>query len=468
MAVNYFAGFNPDALDPNKALVNSLYQGAQLQGVQAEAAAQQQKALQLQQARELEGKRQLAVQALLTDPSPQNFTAYTAMFPEHSEAIKRAWDIKSEGAKNDEQKFYGRVYSTLDSGNAALTKQIIDGRIEAIKNGNGDKDELHVLQTVSDGLNSADPAVLQSNMRQAQGLTGLYLASIDDKWASSLSDYNKDGREAGLYPSVVAKARAEAREATTKANYAQDIIEADLEDKQSGIELRDAQIQNYADDAEYKRATIKLRALEAKTARANNALERQKLELQVEEQRQKLATMRTDKQAEIAEAGASFDTTLATLDKLAKHPGLSSAVGLKDGTQYLPGTDAADFNALLKTFDAQAFLSQVDKMRGLGALTDKEGPKLSASIATLTTDQSEASFKKNLGEAITILNNAKARLASKQAGYNSAGGNWGDGGQSAATGKTYSRNQVAAWAKSRGIDVNTAIQKITESGGQVK
>ncbi len=97
------------------------------------------------------------------------------------------------------------------------------------------------------------------------------------------------------------------------------------------------------------------------------------------------------------------------------HPGLSTAVGVKGltggflGGWVVPGTDAADFNAELDAMKAQVFLPMVQSMKGMGALSNAEGEKLTAAIGALSPQQSEVQFKKSVNRIIDDLRTYKQR-----------------------------------------------------------
>lgn len=111
----------------------------------------------------------------------------------------------------------------------------------------------------------------------------------------------------------------------------------------------------------------------------------------------------------------AFDRAIGTADRLKKHPGLSSAVGVKGlgggllGGWVVPGTDAADFNAELDAMKAQVFLPMVQSMKGMGALSNAEGEKLTAAIGALSPKQSEGQFKASLNRIIGDLQTYKKR-----------------------------------------------------------
>lgn len=244
MAVNYFAGFNPDALDPNKALVSSLYQGAQLQGVQAEAAAQQQKALQLQQARELETKRQMLAQELFDNPTAKSYSQFMVLFPEQAEAMQKSFNVLSEAEQKDQTNLALRLQFTTENGNVGLTKSNVDTYLDALKNSKGDPQSIHIFQTVSDGLASSDPEQQQQAMRMAKGLSGLFLKTANKDIVGNITALGEDARKQELQPSTVDKAVADADKARVEADNAQEVITADLENKRAGTEKTRADITN--------------------------------------------------------------------------------------------------------------------------------------------------------------------------------------------------------------------------------
>jgi len=110
----------------------------------------------------------------------------------------------------------------------------------------------------------------------------------------------------------------------------------------------------------------------------------------------------------------AFDSALATLDRIDKHPGKKAGVGF-GGSQLslIPGTDAAGFRAQLETFKAQTFLPMVASLKGMGALSDAEGKKLTDAVGALSPDMPEKEFNAQIAIIRKDLNDAKARAAGK-------------------------------------------------------
>lgn len=113
----------------------------------------------------------------------------------------------------------------------------------------------------------------------------------------------------------------------------------------------------------------------------------------------------------------AFDRAIGTAQRLLRHPGLNAGVGMPsinpfDGNlagYVVPGSKAADFRTDLDTMKSQVFLPMVQSMKGMGALSNAEGEKLTAAIGNLSTRQSEGSFKASLQRIIKDLSYYKQR-----------------------------------------------------------
>lgn len=99
--------------------------------------------------------------------------------------------------------------------------------------------------------------------------------------------------------------------------------------------------------------------------------------------------------AKVALPAAEKTTARAVrmLDELESHRGFSDGVGFIVGRLPALTPGAADFRERVEQVDAMVFGDAVEVMRGLGALTDKEGPKVTAARARLKTAKSEEDFK---------------------------------------------------------------------------
>lgn len=117
----------------------------------------------------------------------------------------------------------------------------------------------------------------------------------------------------------------------------------------------------------------------------------------------------------VEDGKSAIDNTMSTIDRLMDHPGRVSATGLSsvlDPRNYTPGTDAYDFGKELESFDSKLFLSNIQSMKGMGALSNAEGAKVSAAAGAIKPGMSEGAFAENLGIIRKELEKAKARMDS--------------------------------------------------------
>lgn len=111
----------------------------------------------------------------------------------------------------------------------------------------------------------------------------------------------------------------------------------------------------------------------------------------------------------------TLDRSLGTVERLLAHPGRATATGLSgaiDPRNYIPGTNAKDFQKELETFDAQLFLSNVKQLKGMGQLSDAEGKKVSAAAGAIKPGMSDKAIENNLNIIRSELGKAKVRMMS--------------------------------------------------------
>lgn len=110
----------------------------------------------------------------------------------------------------------------------------------------------------------------------------------------------------------------------------------------------------------------------------------------------------------------AFDRAINSIDSIKKHPGMRAAIGSGfDPAAFgsynpftaagragkpMAGTAAAGFIARLGALKAQVFLPMVQSMKGMGALSNAEGEKLTAAIGAMDDSMPEDDFLKSVDE----------------------------------------------------------------------
>ena len=120
---------------------------------------------------------------------------------------------------------------------------------------------------------------------------------------------------------------------------------------------------------------------------------------------------------EVQDARAKMETTTmgldameSTLNQIVNHPGLEKYIGTLTGPGWAlkPGTEQADFKALLEQLQGQTFMQAYQQLKGGGPITDIEGKKAADAMIRASRTQSVEAFRKAMGEAQEHLRRARA------------------------------------------------------------
>lgn len=171
-------------------------------------------------------------------------------------------------------------------------------------------------------------------------------------------------------------------------------------------------------------ATLRGQTLADARAREANDTQRQ---LVMQEKGLKVAQLQdqADQRQRTRDAGVSnIANQIAVIDKALAHPGRETATGMSgtvDPRNYLPGTDAADFRAVLDQVGGAAFLQAFESLKGGGQITEVEGKKATDAMARLSRAQSDAEFKRSLEDLRQVMTTGYKRLAGQDYAGSSAG-----------------------------------------------
>ena len=118
-------------------------------------------------------------------------------------------------------------------------------------------------------------------------------------------------------------------------------------------------------------------------------------------------------QASAPQELANMQQMLDTIDAVANHPGLDVAVGSVQGRLPALTEKGADFTAKLAQLQGQTFLQAFQSLKGGGQITEIEGQKAEAAIASLTRAQSEKQFKEALETLKGVVTGAMDRIRNR-------------------------------------------------------
>lgn len=167
---------------------------------------------------------------------------------------------------------------------------------------------------------------------------------------------------------------------------------------------------------EIRREEQRQRALDRELSHETNQLKRDELQIKIDEKKTSIAQKKKDIVFTAESSIGSIGKAITTTEQLLKGDDLEKAAGVSSLFFTTPGSDAANFEATLETFKSQQFIQEVDKMRGLGALGEKEGERLIASAGSLNLSMSDKRLRKEIGDIQSTLKNAKLKMQKKFSG----------------------------------------------------
>ena len=376
--------------------------GATIVDVEAKRAeaARQQQAMQQQQ-------QQLAQEQarFFTNPNPtmRDAARFASMLsPEQSKAFLPYMEGITKEQQQGFLKTTGNLLSLLETKPELFTQEAT--KLAQASRNSGD--EADALQYEQMATMAADPknrsAVFVSLAAKAAPIPGA------DKMFESFSKARDTAQTQELFPSKLGEAQSNAQKAAVAAKFAESNAALDLQKK--GWDITKIQ-----EDIKIAKQNAGIAALNSQIAREGNAIKREENQLKLRGMIDKRDTAVREKAAEVESARADMDNFLNTADRVLKTPKnvIGSAAGPISARVPTLSQDTADFEALVETLGSQAFMSQIPKMKGSGALSEREGDKLQASLQNLSLKQSPERLVENVKEAQRLILKARSTLSKK-------------------------------------------------------
>lgn len=190
---------------------------------------------------------------------------------------------------------------------------------------------------------------------------------------------------------------------TIRSNQASEAVQwANNNIAQQNVNLRRMEL----DDKKYDR----------QIANETNAIKLADLQDKRQQNQQAIEQAKRDK-ADAYNAGIdTLSRTIDTATKVLNSPGFTGYFGTNLNplsSRYIPGTDAADTEALVDTLKSQGFMSGIQQMKGMGALSNAEGQKVMDAIGNLSASQSEKSARAAINTIISTTQRAQQRMQQK-------------------------------------------------------
>lgn len=263
------------------------------------------------------------------------------------------------------------IYAAQQSGNLGLARQQMERAKDNLIR-SGDLERANEMQNLIQ-VHDQDP-------RAAESMVGIGLASMDKNFATGIKTLGEEARERQISPLKTQK----------------------LQEDITGSQF----------DRQIKQLETQIKQEDSMTRRGELMMKRDEL-LAKSDQQKREAGSALQSQLE------KMDNTLNTIKTIRSHPfitdpGILSGPGTVRGMleRKVPGTQATDFNALIKTLNSQQFMNGINEMRGLGALNQAEGERIENTIRTINPDISAAALKDSLNTIESTLERARQKALS--------------------------------------------------------
>lgn len=383
--------------NPAEAVTGGLQQGVQLASMmeRADLISAQKRQTELENAAlrakaQIQADQQAAIKAFYDIPSEKRTAAdyekLTATLPkEQAENIRAGFDAKTKQQQQQELLFGGQVFSALRSGDRETANTLLRQRADASRNA-GDEANARAYE------NAAEMAAIAPD--QAELFVGTTLAALPGgkEFINNVAAQSEMRTSEAMAPGKIAKAIAEGKTAEIIAATEQKMRDAEIAMKKAQTDSARASA-----GASYASAKRTLRDIQH-----IDAMEPGQVALLAAQTQSELAEA-AKKRGEGGAAGV-LDAGQRVLDTVSALRGmkggdfkvLGDVAGPVRGKLPTVTGSSADAESAIETLKSQVFLQQIKNMKGMGALSEKEGDKLTASVANLSLTQSPERLQKNI------------------------------------------------------------------------
>lgn len=421
-----------DVQNPVQSAMTGLTQGMQIgQFMQAKEQAERE-AVQKQQMQE-----ELSVFASKPNKTHDDYANIMAQYPALAENFQKSYEVLDSGRQQGLFKTASNVYAAIKSNRPDIAKNILETEARGHENAGRTEDAERVRQMAK--MADENPQALMTN-------AGWIMASSDmSKFkdiSGALGEIQMLPEEINLKKAQTDKTKAEAEKTETenlwygdKAQAEIDNLESQVEDRQVGRVLQkqemDQKNQQFYDNLDQQQTQF-YETLNQEERKLTQTI------FNVKEKPQQRME-RLEKVNKFASASQTAANTAKLAAELANDPNLSNYIGgyWNRAMRNTPGTDEYNFAQKIETLKSQAFLIGAESLKGLGAMTEMEGGKVTIALGNLNPSQDVGEFQKQLS-ALARAASGVSTTANKNAQIY------------ATKGKGYSAEVVEA-AKARGV-----------------
>ena len=240
------------------------------------------------------------------------------------------------------------------------------------------------------------------------------LTADESQWPGMIEQLNPKLETFGLPPLVLENLSKD------KFKQVMDVSQSFIDDPNKLTKFQQSKLDIQKDaqgirqqEADLRSSEAKERELDRQLKRETNDIKKEELQIKLAEKKKEIEEAKREKKFQQDNNIKSIDTSIGTISRMLQGSKLESAAGVSANFPTVAGSDASDFEADLETLQSQAFLGEIGKMKGMGALSENEGKKLAQAIGALTINQSDKKLRLELERIRKVMETAKKSLVSK-------------------------------------------------------
>lgn len=394
---------------------------AQEEGVQLENQAKQQLAVR-------NAELQADIKGLMAQPTTDAISKMMLKYPHLSESYQRG--LSAIGAEEQKARIQEgtQVYAAILNGQPELGAQILKDTAAALRE-SGNTGQAVTYERMAQMVEVAPEG--------AQTTIGMMLATAmgPDKFQQTFKELEDQRRGRMTEKDVARETAAKATKAERDAEVA--AVQSRFAESNAVLDIQQKgwNVANLITDVDVKKMNMRIAQAELQLKKNQDARDAQRLQMDIDKmKKERDETVRT-KTAELEQSVGNIDNMLNTLEGVLNNKALGDVVGPIEGSDFYPTTAAAMASraanivnpfytpttaderksAIAETnkLIAQSFTTQLEKMRGLGHLSNVEGEKIQSAFANFTRAQGEEGFKASAQEARRLLIKERERIAKK-------------------------------------------------------
>lgn len=339
----------------------------------------------------------------IPNKTAKDYSDIISRYPSLAEPYQKSWEMLDTGQRQQALSTAGQVMSAIKTNNPNVAQDILEEQAVAYDN-SGDKQSALNMRRMKSMI-SKDPNSIYASL----GFFGNAVSPED--FAPIMEKLGTNVREDQKQPYEIAKTQAD----TAKTNAETIDIPLAATDRAQGVKNQGQKIE-YDNQYNYDKLTQDNQqfydSLTNDQKKEANKLRAAKNETDV----QKMARLeKAQSFSNTANNAAGTAKLAAELINDYKKLSDASGAGLWNAAmRNVPGTAEYDFARRVDTLKSQAFLIGSQNLKGLGAMTEMEGKKVTDALGNLDLSQNTAQVAQQLA-VIAKAANAVAQNANKNA-----------------------------------------------------